>query len=232
LADEALAGAAAAGELCRAMRGWMRGKARDIASAAGAALAAGFFATAASAQTAPALKIERPLNAITFYGGVSTPSRFYHAVCCVGLGRTEKDYSFSVAVNRRLTPVSNGLSLEGELGYSRRFGLSRTNEFWGAGVLRYEGFPWDAHLVTTIGGAVGLSYADRVPDIERREALATKTPTSATFVYLGPEITFALPQRPDIALVLRVMHRSGWYPVFTKSNTASNMMTVGLRIGF
>jgi hypothetical protein len=199
-----------------------------VASVAAAAVAASASAWGQAARPLP----ERLLNSVTIFGGIHTPSRFPHAVCCLGLGKFDKDYSFSVAVNRRLTPNTSGFSIEGEAGYTRRFGLSRTNDVWAAGVLRYEGFPWDDTLRMTIGHAVGLSYADRVPNGELTNAISTGTPKSKLFAYLGPEVTFSLPQRPDVALVLRVMHRSGWYPTFTKSNTASNLMTVGLRLGF
>ena len=50
--------------------------------------------------------------------------------------------------------------------------------------------------------------------------------------YLGPELTFALPSRPDWELVYRLQHRSGLYGVIAESIEGANANVIGIRHRF
>jgi hypothetical protein len=50
--------------------------------------------------------------------------------------------------------------------------------------------------------------------------------------FFSPEITFALPSRPDIELLFRFHHRSGVFGLVNDAFGGSQYGTVGLRLRF
>ncbi len=137
-----------------------------------------------------------------------------------------------VAASRRLVRLFDHWTVEAELGAGRRFGMRYGHaaaEGWGAVFLRFDGFPWNHLIRTTVAVSTGLHYASRLPD---SEAGATDRGAARWLHYLSPEITFALPDRDTHELVLRVHHRSSGYGLMWDVSTGSNVVTVGYRHRF
>lgn len=98
--------------------------------------------------------------------------------------------------------------------------------------LRWLPFPWDRHLDTSVAVGEGLSYATRVPAVERDlhgEVVGLDSPTSKLLNYLMLEVAFGLPSHPRWDLNVRLHHRSGAFGLFNDVHGGSNTVCVGLR---
>ena len=137
----------------------------------------------------------------------------------------------AVAVSRRAATFASGrLTLEPEVGIGRRFGRQAATEVWGALFLRYYGFPWDGTVLTTAAVSTGLNWADTVTDVERQRAEDGEG--SPWMHFFSPEITFALPSRPQTELLLRFHHRSGVFGLVSDAWGGAQYATIGLRLRF
>jgi hypothetical protein len=122
------------------------------------------------------------------------------------------------------------ISFEPEMGIGQRFGTQDETEFWGAVYFRYHGFPWDKYLVTTFALSTGLNWATGISDVEKDRARDGEG--SQLMHYFAPEITFALPSRPDTELLFRIHHRSGVFGLISDAWGGAQYATVGLRVRF
>ncbi len=86
--------------------------------------------------------------------------------------------------------------------------------------LRYQGFPWDRFVKTTVAIGEGYSYTDEKIGDENKYGLN----------YLQLEVTFAPPADDRLAFVFRIHHRSGVFGVMGRGDT--NFYTFGLRYRF
>jgi hypothetical protein len=141
----------------------------------------------------------------------------------------QDDHILAVAVSREAGRWRR-LSFEPELGVGQRFGLQDETELWAALFFRYHGFPWDDELLTTFAISTGMNWASGISEVERDRA---KDDTGAQWMhFFSPEITFALPSRPDIELLFRFHHRSGVFGLVNDAFGGSQYGTVGLRLRF
>ena len=125
-----------------------------------------------------------------------------------------------------------GFSLEAEAGLGALIGSTEgtsTPHFWSAAFLRYDRFPWNHRLRTTVAASTGASYSLR-PSVA--EMTGRERRTRRWLHYLAPEITFARPDAPDRELVLRLHHRSSAFGLFGCDACALNVLTLGLRSRF
>ena len=144
---------------------------------------------------------------------------------------TANDHIVATAVSRRAAEFWSGrLSLEPEVGIGQRFGQQRATEVWGAVFLRYHGFPWDGIVVTTAAISTGLNWADTVTEVEQDRA--DDGEGSRWMHFFAPEITFALPSRPNVELLFRFHHRSGVFGLVSDARGGAQYATVGLRFLF
>ena len=72
--------------------------------------------------------------------------------------------------NDQVATLGRGFTVEAEVGLGKRFGRQSETEVWGAAYLRYQGFPWDRFLVTSVAVSTGLNYASDISDVERNRA--------------------------------------------------------------
>lgn len=121
-------------------------------------------------------------------------------------------------------------TIEPELGFGKRFGEMDEYEAWAAVFLRYNDFPWNDYIYTTVAASTGLSYASGISDIEK--ARAGNGRGDRLLHYLAPEITFALPQDKSREMVVRFHHRSGAYGAVSDADGGAQYLTVGLRLRF
>jgi len=139
------------------------------------------------------------------------------------------DHLVATAISRRAGRWSR-LTFEPEIGIGQRFGRQSATEVWGALFLRYHGFPWDGTILTTAAISTGINWADSVTEVEGERARDGEG--SQWMHFFAPEITFALPSRPNTELLLRFHHRSGVFGLVSDAWGGAQYATVGLRILF
>ncbi|OGT11818.1 MAG: hypothetical protein A2X77_06405 [Gammaproteobacteria bacterium GWE2_42_36] len=95
-------------------------------------------------------------------------------------------------------------------------------------IFRWEQFPWNHVVDTTLAFAEGVSYVTQVPWVEERY----NDDTARFLNYLMFEATFAMPSHPEWQFLVRIHHRSGAYGLYGAGNTGSNNLGVGIRYYF
>jgi len=121
-------------------------------------------------------------------------------------------------------------SIEVEGGVGLLAGDSHGSQIWGAGYARWNRFPWNNIVKTSIAASIGINYSFRDIDFEQRTAAPGKS--KQLLHYFSPEITFALPEFQHTELVVRIHHRSSVYGLFDCRRCGSNTPTIGLRHRF
>lgn len=145
------------------------------------------------------------------------------------------DTSFIGAALSREIYRWHGFSVELEGGAGYQFGDFRgvdnsSGQVWGAAYFRYDYFPWNHLIHTSVAGSVGLNYAFRETAFENYE---TKVGTTEKILhYFSPEIAFSLPDRREHELVIRLHHRSSANGAFGCDGCGSNFVTLGYRHRF
>lgn len=99
-------------------------------------------------------------------------------------------------------------------------------------MFRWNKFPWNRYLMTSLGIGEGLSYATRIPVEEASDAAQAGDPTKHLINFLTLEFTAALPLYPQWQLVSRIHHRSGAFGTYGAGNSGSNALTLGIRYSF
>ncbi len=143
--------------------------------------------------------------------------------------REDKIAAFA-ASRRVVSGFWNHWDVETEGGFAKRFGEQDEWEVWGAFFFRYNGFPWDEHLVTTLAFSTGLNWASAISDVEVDRAKDDEG--SQLMHFFSPEVTFALPSNPGTQLLFRFHHRSGVFGLVSDAWGGAQYGTVGLRIWF
>lgn len=109
---------------------------------------------------------EHPSYAITVYGGVMTDDNWRRSV--TGQANLVDTYIVTGAVGWTFyRPRDNWFSLELETSISQHFGTSHNLEFcFPIVTLRWEYFPWDRYIDTSVATGYGLSFATDIPQAE------------------------------------------------------------------
>jgi len=139
------------------------------------------------------------------------------------------DHIVATALSREVLRFRKRWTLEPEVGLAQRFGRQSATEVWGALFVRYR-FPWDDVVVTTAAISTGLNWASDVTEIEQERA--NDGTGSQWMHFFSPEVTFALPSRPDVELLIRFHHRSGVFGLVSDAWGGAQYATVGLRVRF
>jgi len=170
-----------------------------------------------------------PQWAVTFLFGASAgDDRLIWLLTSPWTARFRDDYFAGGAVSRRLVRFWNYFSIEAEMGVGGRFGITNSPETWGAIYFRYDHFPWNKWLYTTVAVSTGLDYLSKLPPSETFPG----DPTSHVLHYFSPEITFALPEFKQHELLIRYHHRSGVFGTFNGVWGGSNVIAAGYRYRF
>jgi hypothetical protein len=140
-----------------------------------------------------------------------------------------RDFLVAAALSRDAARFGH-LHLEPELGLGQRIGQQHETEVWAALFFRYRGFPWDHRLTTTVAVSTGLNYATGISELEQERARDGRG--SRLMHFFSPEITFALPSRPEVELLFRFHHRSGVFGLVSDAWGGAQYLTVGLRYRF
>ncbi len=94
--------------------------------------------------------------------------------------------------------------------------------------IRWHRFPWNKYVLTTAGFGEGVSVTTELPSYEDR--INNKTAHFLNFLMF--DITFALPEYPNVALLLRLHHRSGIFGLISGVRGGSDFFTAGLKYTF
>ncbi len=121
-----------------------------------------------------------------------------------------------------------------EVGGGERWGKNfSSSEEWFALYVRYDRFPWNHVLFTTVGLNTGLNYVEKVSPVELDSCIGKGNPNCARLLHnLSPEITFASPKNPNSEFVIRWHHRSGIWGLMDNVWGGSNTLTGGFRQRF
>lgn len=165
--------------------------------------------------------------AVTVYGGPGTDGGIeeippYRA-------RYRDAYLVAIAPSRELMPVGSHMVLGAEGQVARYYHDEAHSELNGLLFLRWLPFPWDGYVDTSAAIGDGVSWASRVPEIEK---VRSPRATSKVLNYLLLEFAFAIPAEPRWSLVLRLHHRSGVLGIFDGVRRGSNTHAVGVRYRF
>lgn len=166
-------------------------------------------------------------NAVFIYGGKWTDTRFLEIL------RLETDFQDSylgtVGLSRTLHRFNRHLDLEGEANLTRHWGKQDHFELNAALNLRWNTFPWDRFVDTSLAFGLGPSYAFGRPRIEERR----RRPVSRLLVFMVGEVTFGPPAQWDSPweVLVRIHHRSGGFGTVSNAG-GSNVVTTGLRYRF
>jgi hypothetical protein len=181
-------------------------------------------------------------NAIFVFGGTATQGSL------VGTLFTPWNIDFSDvnmlggSYSRRLGTVNeliggsglghfgDNVTVEAEIGTSRRFGGDDLSEAWTALYFRYDGLPWNDTVYTTIALSTGVNLL--LEDSKFEVEAGSGQHASRLLHYLAPEITFADPANKDVELVIRLHHRSSIFGLMDDFNSGSTFVTAGIRLRF
>lgn len=193
-----------------------------------AAAQAPLSAPVPAAEILSPLPVSDPVWAVTGFLGASGGGANLHVLAYKPWIAEPSDYLFAgAAVSRRLARFWTDFAIEAEVGAGHRFGSGyRASEGWVAGYVRYDGFPWNHFVRTSIAFSTGLDVISGLPAEETRRVDRNR---SRLLHYFSPELTFALPQAPNHELVARWHHRSGVFGLFDGVRGGSNVVALGYR---
>lgn len=169
---------------------------------------------------------------LLFFGGQMSGNDFGQTLAPSIDSYRKGIYFAGAAVSRRLyRAYSIDIELEGGAGY--QYAVRNENDsgqIWGALYFRYDFFPWNHLIYTTVAISTGLNYSFRETAHEKAED--RDDGTYRLQHYLSPEITLAHPDYREWEAVFRLHHRSGVFGLFGCDKCGSNMVTVGVRSRF
>lgn len=120
------------------------------------------------------------------------------------------------------------VALEYESGLYKHWGDEEYWEFTQAIIGRWNYFPWNHLVYTTVAMGFGMSYTDVLP----RRATENNPEVTNLLHFQPVEVTFSLPDKPDLQLVLRLHHRSGGFGIYCPGVATYNSVGLGLRYYF
>lgn len=180
-------------------------------------------------------------NAIELFGGTATWTSFMPSMyepwnndfTDIGIAAIGYSYRFgsinSITGLQLPDAIGNHFLIEGEVGTSRRFGNEELSEIWVAAYLRYDNFPWNNFVYTTIAVNTGVSYLSEDSAFEQER---DGSEGSQILHYMGPEISIAAPDNKNAELFVRWHHRSGVFGLFDDVHAGSTFLTGGIRFRF
>jgi hypothetical protein len=172
-----------------------------------------------------------PQWGVLVFGGVSAGrSPLIKLMAMPWTGSYGNDYFVGTALSHRVFQLAPHWLIEAEAGAGYRFKQADSPEAWIGLFLRYDGFPWNNVVYTTVAINTGLSYVEQVSELEKAAGASRGNPNGSNLLhYLAPEITFASPENRNLELVFRYHHRSGIFGTINGMWGGSNVTTFGIR---
>ncbi len=164
-------------------------------------------------------------NAVTVFGGWMTDNNFEEVFTPWELEFRDSTL-FGIAASHRIWRYADKISLEIEGQVVRHFGNQDHWEFNLPLIARWEKFPWNDVIDTSVAFGLGPSYATEVP----KEEVAKDGDSQQWLVYWVFELAMGLPGS-DWRGTFRLHHRSGAFGIVADDG-GSNVLAVGLKRQF
>ena len=171
-----------------------------------------------------------PSNSVLIFGGKFTTDNLGNSLNPFS-AHHEEQRIVAAAYGYDFYHAPHGFVVGAEIGVGFRFGFGNSEELWAGVNFRHTGFVvFD--LVRIAGGiTVGLSAITNPTGVEAvRQTIDHGN--ARLLAYLGPELTIALLQYPNLELVYRVQHRSGAYGLIANFIEGANANVFGIRYRF
>jgi hypothetical protein len=169
-------------------------------------------------------------NTFTVYTGRISSEETWHDVLLKPFSDNYTD-SYLVAgsyMHAYSEKLDGALRMEYEVNVAYNFG---PQDYWELNVapitLRWQRFPWDHYLHSTIAFGLGLSYAFKFPEIEYE----LENDTKQLLLFWQLELT-AGPRDGPWSAVLRLHHRSPGWGAMGVSDGGMNAPSLGFRYAF
>ena len=131
-------------------------------------------------------------------------------------------YLLTAALARRIGTYGDKASFEIEGQVVKHFNGQEHWEFNALVAARWEAFPWDDHIDTSLAFGLGPSFATEKPVVESE---------GQNLVYWMIELALSLPEYPQTAVISRIHHRSNAFG-FVGDEGGSNSLALGLKYRF
>ncbi len=164
-------------------------------------------------------------NAIAVFGGLVTDNNWEDTLAPWNLDYRESLVA-GLAISHRIGRFDHRLSFEIEGQVVRHFGDQDHWEFNLPIVARWEAFPWDDVIDTSLAFGIGPSYASEIPKVE----VANGGSSQRWLVYWMAEIEVGPPDK-DWSALFRIHHRSGAFGLVADEG-GSNALVIGLKQRF
>jgi len=133
-----------------------------------------------------------------------------------------------VALAREIWHYKKYLSFELEGQVAKHFNRDTHWEFVGALVGRWNYFPWDKYVDTSLAVGDGISYYTEVSEVEEDDD--DDEDAQRALNYLLIEVALGLPKYPKWDLVFRIHHRSSVFGLVGEGG--SSFVCAGIKFGF
>jgi hypothetical protein len=172
---------------------------------------------------------EKPLRWYGYiYGGKMVDEHFVEMPVMMFAPDTYDSSLVVIGMGKELHHFKH-ITIEGEAQIAKHFGnLQDHYEFNALANVRWQTFPWDRHVDTSVALGAGLSYATEKPEVE----IIDMGNTSNLLVHLSLEADFLIPGQKDWSIFTRVHHRSGAFGLVNNVDGGSNALALGVKKRF
>jgi hypothetical protein len=122
---------------------------------------------------------------------------------------------------------AGALTFEWESLYAQHWGTSEFHELGGVIYARWNRFPWNNYIKTTLAVGMGPSLTSKAAYYEPHNGKRSRV-----LVQLNFELNLYSPANPGWALLFRIQHRSGVFNLINSVRGGSNFLTIGFRRQF
>jgi hypothetical protein len=183
-----------------------------------------FYLVSTSIFAASSAWAAEPLNSLNVYGGRMTSDHWEDVFIDTFNLDFVDSYFLAVGLARKVGEYRDRMSFEIEGQVVKHFDYMDHWEFNGALTGRWEKFPWDDTLDTSLAFGIGPSYATEEPQVE----IDNNSETSKFLVYWMIELALGLPDYPQTSFITRLHHRSDAWGLINKDG-GSNGIGFGLK---
>lgn len=138
-------------------------------------------------------------------------------------------YMGAVALSHELAQWGDWAAFEVEGQLAKHFGVQNHSEANALLVARWQKFPWDHLVNTSVAVGEGISMASSVPVIERERSPIHH---QRFLNYILLELELAKPEEERWSFVSRIHHRSGVFGTYGGQHKGSNLLGAGVRYRF
>lgn len=166
---------------------------------------------------------------VSAYAGKYSDNELWRIVL-TGSTEFKDSYVYVLSAGKQFGHFSRRIDMEWEGQIARHAGKQDHYEANAALTLRWQPFPWDHYVDTSLAFGNGLSYASEKSFLEEEDS--DDDETSNLLYYILVEAAFAKPGERHWELFLRTHHRSSVYRLINGVDAGSNFVGLGIRYRF